>query len=424
MVFAVIAPALAGKLPAFRDEVQDAEIKPGQHGLTSKNQKQSRHNGELHVGEIAERKLDHISGTQSQGNGCDEAEDRENQPRDQKAFQRSPVPQHPEFGCRRVQTDLDRNEFGEDGKERALIAEDQTNHGSNKAEGGPSTGRQPQAKRKKCQNPNKHHHQTRDAKCPARTHQQIQAQTAPAVTVGFQMGLPVTPIRTEGRRNLGDFELIQFRFDEHLQREFHARALDAQAFYGLLSKAPKTAIKVAAHFVTVNPAPQGAQHGIPNETVHEGHGPLGYPSGKTVAHHKIIPFAQFVHKWLQTQKIVAGVAVAHDHIPPMGLVNPRRQCRSVALPGHMHDPCPRLFCNFHRAIGAPVVSHNHFTIHSAHPQIFKGLPQTDRQSLGLVEAGHDNAQFHHKLFFGNGDWVFMARTTVRSIAPRDHLRGR
>ena len=96
------------------------------------------------------------------------------------------------------------------------------------------------------------------------------------------------------------------------------------------------AMEIADRCAVKDP-PQSGQHRVAKIAVQGRHGLGRDPAAKTVAHHQIGPAAQLRDERIKIGKIIAVVAVAHDHEPALGVRNARDQRRTIPFDRHSDD---------------------------------------------------------------------------------------
>jgi hypothetical protein len=108
--------------------------------------------------------------------------------------------------------------------------------------------------------------------------------------------------------------------------------------------------------------------------------------------HELVALPKLGHEAWDFAEVVAGVGVAHDHVPSAGGRDASHQCVAIPALGDVHDASTVGARDVRRAIRAAVVSDDHFAGDAVLAQ--RRLCGVDalRQSLRLVEAGHDDRQ--------------------------------
>ena len=83
-------------------------------------------------------------------------------------------------------------------------------------------------------------------------------------------------------------------------------------------------------------------------------------SQETIAHHEVITFAQFRHKFVQLREIVGVIGIAHQDELTARRGDPALQGAAVAAPLHGDDARAKVPGNLLRSVGAAVVGDDHF----------------------------------------------------------------
>ena len=150
-----------------------------------------------------------------------------------------------------------------------------------------------------------------------------------------------------------------------------------------------------AHRCAEEDTPDHRQHGVAQIAVQGRHCALGDPAREAVAHHQVRALAQFSHEPIKPREVVAVIAVAHDDIATLGMLDPRDQGRAVALLRRMHDPRAQPLGNRLAAIGGAIVGNQHLAPDTAARKVSLGLDDAGFERLCLVQAWHQNGKFGH-----------------------------
>ena len=123
----------------------------------------------------------------------------------------------------------------------------------------------------------------------------IEKQTAAPVAPGVDVRRAPPTISRERRRNFGDPHPEQSRFDQHLQGDLHAQALEVQAVKRGPAHPPEAAVHIAQRDAEEN-ARKEAQKGIANVAMEGRHGARGDTTAVAIANDDIVACAQLLEK--------------------------------------------------------------------------------------------------------------------------------
>src|ERR687892_717800 len=94
---------------------------------------------------------------------------------------------------------------------------------------------------------------------------------APSIVPGAEMGWTAPAVRTQRGRHFEDVETAQPGFDDHLRRELHPRAAEAQSLDRLLVEAAEPAVHVAHRHTEEHPTDE-RKNGVAEIAMEPGHG--------------------------------------------------------------------------------------------------------------------------------------------------------
>src|ERR1700688_93320 len=115
---------------------------------------------------------------------------------------------------------------------------------------------------------------------------------------------------------------------------------------------------------------------------------------KPVANDHLVAGAQCINKRVELREIVTVVGVGHDHESPTGCVEPAYQRAAVALLCNRHDSRAGFESELRRPVAGTVVGDQHLTIYSNALEKSACLAHARLDGFGLVEARHEDSQFH------------------------------
>jgi|GEM_PF-2090456 len=144
-------------------------------------------------------------------------------------------------------------------------------------------------------------------------------------------------------------------------------------------------------------SPDKAEHWITQIFVQKGHGAGLNATAKTISHYQLIALAQRINKCIQLGKVIAVIRIAHDDKLASGILNSRHQCRTIPALRNMHHTRTKSQCNVLRSVGRAVIRDQYLALHSTVCQKFLRVLNTFRQSARLVQARHENSQFHEQI---------------------------
>ncbi len=230
-------------------------------------------------------------------------------------------------------------------------------------------------------------------KQPPRREQEHEKQVAPTIAPGSQMGGAVAPIGAQRSGHFTDRISGECRFGHHLGGELHAGTHQAQPEHRIPREAAQAAMKVA-DIDAEKRAAQPAQHRVAEVAMQRRHRSRCDAAFEPVPHHQVRALAQFVHEAFELTEIVAVVAVAHDHESPRGGLDTRDECGPVAPLAGMHDACAQASGQFLRAVGGAVVADQNLGLYAGSPDESPGFGDAGGQGPRLIEARHQDGQFH------------------------------
>ena len=243
-----------------------------------------------------------------------------------------------------------------------------------------------------CKGPGTGHSQPRDEEKPVRTEQQQEAQVAPTVAPGAQVGRPAASVGRQGRRNLGDLQAPEDRLHDHLARELHPGRAQVKACDGGLRQSAQPAMEIANTAAEEQPAEE-TQHRIAKVAVQERHRARGDAAREAVAHHQVASFAQLGDEGVQRREIVAPVRITHDDVAALRRTNPAFERAAIARRGNCNHPRSMGLGDRGRPVGAPVVGDKHLPFDTAPRQVVLRLAHAVGKRLRLVEARHQDREF-------------------------------
>ena len=141
----------------------------------------------------------------------------------------------------------------------------------------------------------------------------------------------------------------------------------------------------------------GREDRIADVMVLPGHGSGLDAALKAVAHDQVVPLAQFGNEAVEAFEVVAHVRVGHDAVASARGGDCAVERRAVAANGDGDDARAHAGRNLLRTIGRAVIADDDFAAHAGTAKVRLRFPDTTRQRLCLVEAGHDYAEFHGHL---------------------------
>ena len=136
-----------------------------------------------------------------------------------------------------------------------------------------------------------------------------------------------------------------------------------------------------------------AQDRIAQIPMERRHGSGSNPAFEAVAHDKIHPLTQLVHKDLKAGEIVAVIGIAHDGVFAARGSDPPQQGRTIPLLRHIHHPGAQAAGYLLGSVRAAVIRYQHFSVDAGALQIGFGLHDAGGQRLGFVQTGHQDSQF-------------------------------
>src|SRR4051794_15324367 len=118
------------------------------------------------------------------------------------------------------------------------------------------------------------------------------------------------------------------------------------------------------------------------------------PTPKAVAHDQLVSRAQPLQEWHQANEIIGVICVSHDDEPAPRSLDATEESSAIAPIGDVLNPGTGLPCQILRAIRAAVIRHQHLARDAILAEKSTGLLHARSNGICLVQAGHENGQFH------------------------------
>jgi hypothetical protein len=190
-----------------------------------------------------------------------------------------------------------------------------------------------------------------------------------------------------------DAQSRQRRLRHHLAGELHARRHQAERGEPVADHAAHPAVEVAHVDAEEQPADE-AQDRVAQVAMQEGHGAGRDAALEPVADHEVRPGAQAVQEGFDGGEVVAVVAVGEHHETALRRADAGRERRPVATPGDLHDAGAMRFGDGLRTVDGAVVGDQHLAFDLLPAQEFTGPEDALFEGARLVEAGHEDGEFH------------------------------
>ena len=218
----------------------------------------------------------------------------------------------------------------------------------------------------------------------------------PAVAPCAKVRGAAAAVFLERGRDLNHALAEQGGFDDHLAGELHAGSAEIEAFVGVDGEGADAAVEVADGRAE-EPAAEEAEHGVAEIPVQRWHRAGAYASAEAIAHDEFGAVAELGEEARSVREVVAVVGVGHQNVLAARSEDAGVERSAVTADGYGDEARAVVVRNLLRAIGRAVVSNDDLAGDAIFAQRGVGLVDAGGESLGLIEAGHDDSELKWKL---------------------------
>jgi len=223
----------------------------------------------------------------------------------------------------------------------------------------------------------------------------------PTVAPTAEVGRAGAAVFMERDGHFFDAKPAQGGFDNHLTGEFHAGGAEIHFVEGLFGESAKAAVEIVGRAAEEESTDEG-QGRVADPSVCPRHGAgndLSTACRHTAAHDEVGTGAEFLDEGFDFGKVVAVVRVAHDEESSLGGFHSGSKGIAVAFFGDIDNAGTELAGYVLGSIGAAVVGDEDFALDSGICKPTPGCGDAIGQRFSLIEAGHENRDFHFETNF-------------------------